>query len=40
VFVNGILTITLAKRAEFKPRQITINVTKPPLGVKAKEKAA
>lgn len=40
VFVNGVLTIILAKRAEFKPRQININVAKPPLGVKAKEKAA
>lgn len=41
-FADGILTVTLPKREEFKPKQITIGVTKtPPATVKpGKEKAA
>jgi hypothetical protein len=30
VFENGLLKITLAKREEFKPKQITIGVNKVP----------
>lgn len=42
VFENGILNITFPKKAEFKPKQITIGVTKPnTFPVKpGKEKAA
>jgi len=41
-FEDGVLTITLPKKEEFKPKQITIGVTKtPPAQVKTgKEKAA
>ncbi len=41
-FEDGVLNITLPKREEFKPKQITIGVTKtPPMAVKpGKEKAA
>jgi HSP20 family protein len=41
-FEHGVLTITLPKREEYKPKQITIGVTKtPPVTVKpVKEKAA
>src|SRR5947209_8509088 len=36
VFENGVLDIRLAKREEFKPKQITIGVTKPSaVGAKA-----
>lgn len=41
MFENGVLKITLPKMEAFKPKQITIGVTKaPPVPVKAKEKAA
>jgi HSP20 family protein len=41
VFENGILNITLPKKAEFKPKQITIGVKTPTaVAVKNKEKAA
>jgi len=39
VFENGLLKITLAKREEFKPKQITIGVNKVPA-VSTKGKAA
>jgi HSP20 family protein len=41
-FENGVLTITLPKREEYKPKQITISINKtPPVAVKpVKEKAA
>lgn len=39
VFENGLLKITLAKREEFKPKQITIGVNKVPA-VSTKSKAA
>ncbi len=39
VFENGLLKITLAKREEFKPKQITIGVNKAPA-VSTKVKAA
>ena len=39
-FENGVLTLTLPKRAEFKPKQINIGVTKAIPPAKAKEKAA
>jgi len=42
-FENGIMNITLPKRAEFKPKQITIGVNKPPAAAPiktTKEKAA
>ncbi len=42
-FENGILNITVPKKEEFKPKQITIGVTKPaavPVKPAAKEKAA
>lgn len=41
VFENGILTLTLPKKEEFKPKQITIGVKAPTaVPVKSKEKAA
>src|SRR5258708_7320956 len=41
VFESGILSITLPKKAEFKPKQITIGVKTPTaVAVKSKEKAA
>jgi HSP20 family protein len=41
-FENGVLTITLPKREEYKPKQITIGINRtPPVTVKpVKEKAA
>jgi HSP20 family protein len=39
VFENGLLKITLAKKEEFKPKQITIGVNKAPA-VSTKGKAA
>ena len=40
-FEDGVLNITLPKREEFKPKQITIGVTKaPPTAKPGKEKAA
>jgi HSP20 family protein len=39
VFENGVLNVTLPKKEEFKPKQITIGV-KAPTAMKAKEKAA
>jgi len=36
IFENGVLTIALAKREEFKPKQITIGVTKPAAVATAK----
>lgn len=41
-FENGVLKITLPKREEFKPKQITIGVNKPPAvpAKSAQEKAA
>jgi HSP20 family protein len=40
-FENGVLTITLPKKEQFKPKQITIGVNKPTtVPVKPKEKAA
>jgi HSP20 family protein len=41
VFENGILNVTLPKKAEFKPKQITIGVKTPTaVAVKSKERAA
>ncbi len=41
VFENGILSVTLPRKAEFKPKQITISVKTPTaVAVKSKEKAA